>query len=184
MGPPRGGRPFVRLPLDQWHHGRPSGHLRDAHHRSSPGDCNGITGCPTPIRQNTADYASRVLHRLLESATDCVCSYSIASGDNPQTPTGLLAHLPEGSPGTDPGWGAKALCRRGEPSQLTSDPVPPVVDDERVSGGSGTIQRQLQEPFTAFVRGRLGVEWMQAITPGLSPRMRGQHRSRCAVSPV
>jgi len=44
---------------------------------------------------------------------------------------------------------------------------------ERVSGGAGTIQRQMTDPIAAFIVGRLGVRNLQVQSVGLPASLRG-----------
>jgi RecB family exonuclease len=56
---------------------------------------------------------------------------------------------------------------------VNEDRVPVVAADELVSGGATTIQRQLNDPISAFVAGRLSVRSLQSISNGLSASLRG-----------
>jgi probable DNA repair protein len=127
---------------------------------------------PDSSPQDTADYARRVLDRLRGSATTCHLSYASTVADREQLPTPLLADLPESAAPSDPGWHAGHLLNRVSLRELP-DPAPPLRDDEKISGGAATINRQMSEPFAAFAFGRLGVRWLQAFTAGIAPNIRG-----------
>ena len=45
----------------------------------------------------------------------------------------------------------------GDAVGVAADPVPAMQPDERLAGGAAVLQRQLEEPFSAFVHGRLAV---------------------------
>ena len=124
---------------------------------------------------DTLEYAHRVLSRLVCSAPDCVCSYARSIDDSEQTATSMLADYgPRTGAGTeDPGWHAAALVGRSTAAVYPRDPVPPLHPDEIVAGGAAVLQRQLEEPFSAFAAGRLGINLLQPITFGLSPSVRG-----------
>jgi len=132
-------------------------------------------GLPDAEPQDTLDYARRVLRRLAASAPVYACSYSLTDGDAQQTATGLLAEYDLGTDAivTDPGWHAATVVATAETGVAQSDPVPSVTDDEQVSGGAASLQRQLEEPFSAFVMGRLGVRTLQVISQGLVASFRG-----------
>lgn len=130
-------------------------------------------GLPDADPDDTAAYAQRVIDRLLGSAAVCVCSYPSRSGDSVETPTALLADLPGGGVPDDPGWYASQLCTLAASTVVADDPVPPVSASESIAGGSATLQWQLTEPFSAFVKGRLGISTLRPIVPGLSPILRG-----------
>ncbi len=130
---------------------------------------------PNAEPEDTLDYARRVLNRLAGSATSLVCSYAQTDGDAEQTETALLRELgiPNARGAIDPGWHAVRLVDAAELLITAPDPVPVVSSDEVISGGANTIQRQIVEPFAAFVYGRLGVRGLQTISAGLSASMRG-----------
>jgi ATP-dependent helicase/nuclease subunit B len=132
-------------------------------------------GMPDAEPQDTLEYARRVLARLAASAPAYACSYALTDGDAQQTATGLLAEhdLETGAVVTDPGWHAATLVTTSDTCIEKSDPVPAVTGDEQVSGGAASLQRQLEEPFSAFVMGRLGVRTLQAISQGLVASFRG-----------
>jgi hypothetical protein len=127
---------------------------------------------PDSSPQDTANYARRVLDRLRGSAATCYLSYAATVGDQEQLPTPLLAGLAESAAPEDPGWHAAELVDRASLCEL-ADPAPPLREDEIISGGAATINRQMSEPFSAFAFGRLGVRWLQAFTAGIAPNIRG-----------
>ena len=124
---------------------------------------------------DTLEYAAGVLSGLLSCAPVPVCSYSRTHGDTEQTATGLLAGLvaADTSRPQDPGWHAAALVASGSAVLVAADPTPSMRPGEKLAGGAAVLQRQLEEPFSAFVSGRLGVNLLQSITVGLSPSVRG-----------
>ena len=124
---------------------------------------------------DTLDFAAGVLSGLLSCAPVPVCSYSRTHGDTEQTATGLLAGVVAAgtSRPQDPGWYAAALVETGSAVPATADPAPSMRPDEKLAGGAAVLQRQLEEPFSAFVLGRLGVNLLQPITVGLAPSVRG-----------
>src|SRR5690606_23995302 len=77
-------------------------------------------------------------------------------------------------PVSDPGWHAGALAEAAACERVASDPVPRVMADERITGGAYTVREQAREPFSAFVRGRLGVRELERVAPGLSAQRTGQ----------
>ena len=132
-------------------------------------------GMPDAEPQDTLDYAARVLRRLLCSAADCVLSHAQTDGDTDQVLASLVAELGivESAGPDDPGWHATRLVGTVTVAVVGSDPAPPVQQDEVVSGGAMTIERQFNEPFAAFVYGRLGVRPLYPIVSGLAPNVRG-----------
>jgi RecB family exonuclease len=79
----------------------------------------------------------------------------------------------------DPGWHAASYGGRATIEQGIPDPPPPVVAGEEIRGGASTVQRQLDEPLSAFACGRLGIRELKQIETGLSPSVRGSliHRA-------
>lgn len=128
-------------------------------------------GMPDSTPDDTAEFARRVLRRILSSAPSAVLSYPSRIGDAVQAPTRLAGELRvEAGPG-DPGWFAAHFA--GGNLETTDDRVPPVITGERVAGGAYTIQRQAEEPFVAFARGRLGVRPLPAFASGIATNLRG-----------
>ena len=140
-------------------------------------------GMPDAEPSDTTAYAQRVLSRLLRSAAECNCSYAVTDGAAEQTATGLLAEFDAEVRSDDPGWHAAQLLMSEGTGVVDSDPVPPVNDDETISGGAATIQRQFVDPLAAFAYGRLGIGWLQPMTSGLSPSLRGSliHDALCRL---
>ena len=130
-------------------------------------------GMPNADPADTIAYAERVLTRLIGSAETCVCSYAQSSGDSMQAPAALVDTLVMAPALPDPGWHAGLLIGRSNARHVAEDPVPSVTENENVRGGAGTLQRQLNEPFSAFAYGRLGISGLLSIVPGLTPLLRG-----------
>ena len=130
-------------------------------------------GLPDATPDDTRAFALRVLERLSGSAPIVVGSYACTDGDSEQTVTTLPAVREDTSVARDPGWHAAALGQLCAVARVPNDPVPPVVDDEAIRGGAGTIDRQLREPFAAFASGRLGIRRVGTFAEGLTPRLRG-----------
>ncbi len=130
-------------------------------------------GLPDANPGDTGDFARRVLQRLLDSAQVVHCSYPRTSGDAEQTATTLLGELEITVDGQQTPWHASQLLAHCRLTRVEADPVPPVTDDETVAGGATTVQRQLGNPFAAFVTGRLAVRYLPLIAPGLAANLRG-----------
>lgn len=131
-------------------------------------------GMPDAVPADTVAHATQLLEHLCASSPLVVCSYPTTDDDAEQTPSELLGSLnvePEDSL-PDPGWFATKLAHRTALS-IVEDPVPPIADVERLSGGAGTIQRQLTDPIAAFVAGRLGARALDEQASGLSALLRG-----------
>ena len=120
---------------------------------------------------DTAAYAQRVLDRLARSATQCVFTRARHEADAALSASAFMDALETLDGPADPGWHALALA--GKTVIQACDPVPEVRRDESIAGGAATIQRQMSEPFAAFVHGRLGVSILQPLEAGLSPMLRG-----------
>jgi probable DNA repair protein len=131
-------------------------------------------GMPDAEPSDTVEYAQSLLLNLGSSANLVVCSYAQTQDDAEQKPSELLQALSV-APQTaqsDPGWHATTLARISDTS-VVSDSVPQIYPGEHVSGGAGTLQRQLTDPIAAFVVGRLGVKTLQPQAVGLPASLRG-----------
>ena len=132
-------------------------------------------GMPDADPDDTLDYARRVLTRLLGSAADVEVSFAVTDEDAEQTECALLDGMLRQATATiaDPGWFAGQLVDTTNLEFVARDPVPAVSEDESISGGAATINRQLHEPFSAFAHGRLGIRPLQRLSSGLAANMRG-----------
>jgi probable DNA repair protein len=131
-------------------------------------------GMPDAEPSDTVDYAQNLLLHLGRAAPQVVCSYAKHEDDAEQSPSGLLAPLGPQSVTAqpDPGWHASLLATTGA-TVLAQETVPAMQEGERISGGAGVIQRQLNDPVSAFIAGRLGVAYLQAQAIGLPAPLRG-----------
>jgi len=132
-------------------------------------------GMPDADPKDTLEYAHRVFARLMCSANEVVISYPKSEGDAEQTVAGLISEfdLEEKTGPADPHWHAARLRSVLPLTTLANEQVPAVSRNELVAGGALTIQRQLHEPFAAFVYGRLGVQLLRPISAGLAANIRG-----------
>ncbi|HWM28322.1 MAG TPA: hypothetical protein VNQ14_07680, partial [Woeseiaceae bacterium] len=108
-------------------------------------------GMPDATPADTLEFSRRVLERLAGSAPDVVLCWSESDQDLELEASPLLAPYlePGTAKGEDPGWHAASLCRR-DALQRVPDPVPPIRPGEKVGGGAATVQRQVDNPFSAF----------------------------------
>jgi probable DNA repair protein len=130
---------------------------------------------PDATPADTLEFSRRVLQRLAASAANVVLCWPEAEQDLELAPSPLLApYLDQGAgKGEDPGWHAALLCGGDDVDRQQNDAVPPIRAGEKVSGGATTVQRQVDDPFSAFAYGRLGVKDLRAIEPGVPASTRG-----------
>ncbi|NCF74088.1 MAG: hypothetical protein GWP67_11375 [Gammaproteobacteria bacterium] len=131
-------------------------------------------GMPDATPADTLFYANQMLTRLLAAGGDVVCSHALAVEDEEQTVSDLLTALsPDLQSSTSvPGWHAGSLSKRVA-LVIAEDRIPAVTAGEKISGGAGTIQRQLSDPFTAFAHGRMGARPIYPQAVGIPAMMRG-----------
>lgn len=131
-------------------------------------------GMPDAEPSDTMEYAQNLLQHLSRAAPLVVFSFARHEDDAEQSPSGLLesldpqAHTAE----SDPGWHASLLASTGA-TVITQENVPPIQSGEQISGGASAIQRQLNDPVTAFISARLGTAYLQAQAIGLPAALRG-----------
>lgn len=123
---------------------------------------------------NTHGYAQQVLLGLIASSEVVVCSYALTDDDAEQTVSELIAplQLSHQEVSKDPGWYAGTLLSHVE-LKAEVDAVPAVVGEELIGGGAGTIQRQMNEPVSAFIQGRMSARPLYPQAIGIPPPMRG-----------
>lgn len=131
-------------------------------------------GMPDSTPDDTLQYAQTVLQRLVGSATSVFGSIAVNIDDTDQSVSELLDlfTVEEIPAAEDPGWYASHLLGITEISTC-DDLVPPVGADEKLRGGAGVIQRQLDEPFSAFAVHRLGARMISPQAYGIPAAMRG-----------
>ncbi len=132
-------------------------------------------GMPDAEPADTVEFATALLRRLGGAGREVNCSYARRADDAEQTPSSLIDGLhpsPVHAPVLDPGWHGLALAGLRD-VQIAKDNVPAVGEGERVRGGAATIQRQLTEPLSAFIVGRLGVVPLEPQASGLGAALRG-----------
>lgn len=132
-------------------------------------------GLPDATPGDTLEFSRRVFTRLTGAADHCVLSWSRMQDDAELAVSSLVdpAAVDTIEDAADPGWYALPIAGTGKTTEDVTDPPPPVQCAERVSGGAYTVQQQFDEPFSAFVHGRLGVRIIDVFCPGLPPRIRG-----------
>ena len=132
-------------------------------------------GMPDATPADTLEFARRVLRRLTASAPQIVVSYPSADDDVQQSASELLQEFTSLvlADAPDPGWHARSHGGAGAQLVRLPDPVPPVTASEKIAGGAATLQRQHEDPFSAFVTGRLGVRVLWPIAAGLPAIIRG-----------
>lgn len=135
----------------------------------------GSYGMPDADPDDTLAYAERVLTRLFAAADQVQGSFAVTDGDAEQTASGLLDRQSVSGEANvrDPGWYAAEVVPLTSTKLIASDPVPPVMDVESITGGASTINYQLHEPFSAFCYGRLAIRPLTGIASGLAPSLRG-----------
>ncbi len=128
-------------------------------------------GMPDATPEDTRAWTEKTFQRIAGSAPNVVCSYPTTVDDVEQSASDLLHGAVPVAPPRDPGWHAVELSARAQTKALP-DPVP-ALRDERVFGGAATVQRQLSEPFAAFVQGRLGARFLDRQAVGIPAWLRG-----------
>jgi len=129
---------------------------------------------PDSTPGDTLFFAGQMLKRLVASGKTVICSHALTVEDEEQTASDLLLPLAT-RVDTDcplPGWHAEDLRERVDLIAV-EDRVPPVAATEKISGGAGTIQRQLSDPIAAFVHGRMGARLIYPQALGIPAPMRG-----------
>ena len=123
---------------------------------------------------DTLAYAETMLQNLRRAAPSVVCSYPETDDDAEQMPSYLLKSFETQSLGAipDPGWHATTFAA-DDTLIVVDDPVPALLAEEALGGGANTLQLALSDPLAAFIRGRLGVAFLQPQASGIPPWLRG-----------
>jgi len=132
-------------------------------------------GMPDADPADTVAHATRLLSGLCSAAGEVVCSFAEIVDDAEQVVSPLLggiATLEAMTVPADPGMHAVTLSQVAHLS-VAADDVPPMQRGEPIAGGAYTLQCQLTDPVTAFIRGRLGAAPLDAQSRGLPASLRG-----------
>ncbi|MBT5862480.1 MAG: hypothetical protein HOH37_06235 [Gammaproteobacteria bacterium] len=131
-------------------------------------------GMPDCTHANTLDYAQRLLTRLVASSVTTIASFALNDDDSEQTVSDLLEPMQLAAQKGDdaPGFHAAELSGSATLKEI-NDSIPVVAEGEQISGGAGTIQRQRNEPITAFLHGRMGARVIYPQAVGIPASMRG-----------
>ena len=130
----------------------------------------GVPGC-VPARDGL--YQNACLSALVAQAHTCVWSYATSARDTPLRPSPALAGLaraPALARSLFTLWQARSVGVALVPRDTT--PVPPLAAGE-LAGGVSVLRDQAACPFRAFAQHRLRAGIIEARTPGLDARERG-----------
>lgn len=122
------------------------------------------------------ELAHRLTQRLATSATQVIFSSPMLDGDQPLRPSPLLESIPQGNADELPDFATLEYPRllTGAPLEtLTDDQAPPILEPERLRGGSQILKNQAACPFKAFAIHRLHTDESEDLQPGISPPTRG-----------
>ena len=122
------------------------------------------------------ELAHRLTQRLATSATQVIFSSPRAEGDQPLRPSPLLEAIPAGNLDGLPDFTPPEYARQlmsAELETLLDDQAPPILEPERLRGGTQILKNQAACPFKAFAIHRLHTNESEDLQPGISPPMRG-----------
>lgn len=133
-------------------------------------------GMPDATPADTLGFASRTLEGLCASSSEVQLTWARNDGDTELQPSPLLklsAETEVRADHGDPGRYAGDLPGSTKLTLLHPDTAPPVAAGEKIRGGAYTVQCMREEPFSAFIRGRLAAAPLEPFQAGLTPRLRG-----------
>ncbi|NQV86984.1 MAG: PD-(D/E)XK nuclease family protein, partial [Woeseiaceae bacterium] len=131
-------------------------------------------GMPDCTPADTLQHAQQILRSLVASGDRVICSYALTEDDAEQTVSDLLTPLLSGTPDSpaDSGLYATHLLDNVVATPV-QDCVPAIAVGEKLSGGATTIQRQIRDPVTAFIHGRMGARLIYPQAIGIPATLRG-----------
>ena len=122
----------------------------------------------------TLHHASLLLKNLIKSSKQTVVSYSKNDGILDQTLSTLIKndkYIVQDKI-VIPNLHASDLIGTLRLKEI-EDFAPEVIEGEKIAGGSKTIQRQHENPVSAFLHGRLGIKTIYPQAVGLPASLRG-----------
>lgn len=129
---------------------------------------------PDATPADTLEFAQRTLQRILQAAGQVEIAWARQEDDKELVPSPLIDvdAAAVSADQADPSWFA-ARWLAAPLVSIHADEAPPVKDGETVSGGAYTVQAMREEPFSAFAKGRLHVQELDQLQPGLTAKARG-----------
>lgn len=130
---------------------------------------------PDATPADSLGFSRQVLQRLTCSAGEVVLSWPESHQGLELEPSPLLKPwFARGAQQVeDPGCYAGQWSGGDALGPACADPPPGIGFDERLLGGATTVQRQVEDPFSAFACGRLGATELPLFEVGLSASSRG-----------
>jgi probable DNA repair protein len=131
---------------------------------------------PRASVERELDLAARLTQRLATSASQVIFSSPMLDGDQPLRPSPLLESITLGRPEDLPDFTPADYTRQllaGPLETLIDDLAPPILEPERLRGGSQILKNQAACPFKAFAIHRLHADESEDLQPGISPPVRG-----------
>ncbi len=150
--------------------------------------------CPAPVKLNPllpaqvqhdlatpnasaavqSQFAGLVQQRLMHSAATLIFSYALKDEDRELRPSPLLADLPASHlPLPNMQTLAERLAVPARMDMLEDSVAPPLLADEKISGGVKLLATQAVCPAWAFYQYRLGAGKLQTPVDGLDSMTRG-----------
>ena len=133
-----------------------------------PAEMQRRAGTPHASAELELAFAGAVHARLLQAAPDIRFSFALQDGARLLRPSPLLAGLPVSDDAPPAGAAPANALERIEDWQ-----APPVLDGEKVSGGTGLLRAQAICPAWGYFRYRLGAEALKVPSEGLDAMQRG-----------
>lgn len=124
---------------------------------------------PHALPERELQFAQQLLQRLDNGSRETVFSYPAFTGDIPNSPCPLIAHLPLLIPSTLPKQDVIHYLVRHDERYLI-----PLMPKEPVSGGTALLANQAKCPFRAFASHRLYAKPALTLYDGPDLRERGQ----------
>lgn len=141
-----------------------------------PAEMLRAAGAPHASAEIEVDFASRVHARLLRSAPVLTFSCSAVSGNRLLRPSPLLAGISQQADASPPveSLALQLAAQTKDSREAIADALaPPLLDGEKISGGSWLLRAQAICPAWGFFQYRLAAEAMETPVEGLDPAARG-----------
>lgn len=114
---------------------------------------------PHSCAERELNFATRLLQRFQQSATDIVFSHHQYNGDQPLSPSPLLKAIPtlnkQDLPLSDYEDITNELIQHTSCEYIQDEQAPVVTTTEKIQGGTGIFKQQAACPFRAFAEYRL-----------------------------
>ena len=113
-------------------------------------------GMPHASAEREYAFCKELQQQLIQSSASTIVSSAMHDEDKELNPSPLITHINLNQTGDHGGIAPTTHRHRNDLEQFSDNIAPPVLENEKITGGTSLIQHQALCPFKAFAIHRLG----------------------------